>query len=156
MLEAHAYLQLPPNEFVVPESVEVAKCGGRTEVFKKDEQPAHAGSCRPGSGGSPGGASPTPTPKGPVFPTRVPGTPTPTATPEPTDEPQGPEESPVIFFYTVKTGDTLDSIAQKFGVSVISIVAYNDISQNDQLHAGDVLKIPLTGNVSFNQDVDDD
>lgn len=149
MLEAHAYLQLPPNDFVIPDSIEMKKCGGRTEVFKVGEQPTRPGSCQ----ATDPDASPTPTPKGPVFPTRGAGTPTPTPTPEPT--PGEPQESPVIFFYTVKTGDTLDSIAQKFGVSVISIVAYNDISQNDQLHAGDVLKIPLTGNVSFNQNVDE-
>lgn len=151
MLEAHAYLQLPPNDFVVPDSVETTKCGSRTEVFKAGEQPIHQGSCK---GDTDPDGTPTPTPKGPVFPTRGAGTPTPTPTPEPT--PEEPQESPVIFFYTVKTGDTLDSIAQKFGVSIISILAYNDISQNEQLHAGDVLKIPLTGNVSFNQGVEDD
>jgi membrane peptidoglycan carboxypeptidase len=147
MLEAHEYLQLPPKEFEVPETTDTAKCGGRTEVFKEDEDPA-SGACRPGGGsGDPSGsATPTPTPAGPVFPTRVPGTPTPTPTPEPTPEPtlEPTPEAPVIFYYTVKEGDTLESIAAKFGVSVESILAQNpDVKENRPIHPGDVLKIPL-------------
>jgi LysM repeat protein len=148
MLEAHAYLQLPPKEFEVPEETDTAKCGGRTEVFKEGEEPT-SGGCRPGRGsGDPSGSgTPTPTPAGPVFPTRVPGTPTPTptaeATPEPTPEPP-PEEPPVVFFYTVKEGDTLEGIAAKFGVTLDAILDLNpELKENKPIQPGDVLKIPL-------------
>lgn len=148
MLEAHEYLQVPPAEFTVPESIATTRCGGRTEVFREGETPSKPGACRApqaGGGGTPGASSPTPTPRGPVFPTRILGTPTPAPTPAPTPTPE-PEEVE-IFFYTVKVGDTLESIAQKFGISVIAIIAYNDVTENEQLHAGDVLQIPLTGDV---------
>lgn len=151
MLRAHEYYALPPSEFTAPESVATSPCGGRTEVFKEGQAPSKPGACKaPSGGGGPAPTgSPTPTPRGPVFPTRVFGTPTPTPTPEPTPAP--PEESPIIFFYTVKTGDTLDGIAQKFGVSVLDIIAYNDVDEDEQLHSGDVLKIPLSGNVDINE-----
>lgn len=44
--------------------------------------------------------------------------------------------------YTVKTGDTLSSIAAKYGVTVASIVKENDISASATLFAGQVLNIP--------------
>jgi membrane peptidoglycan carboxypeptidase len=147
MQEAHAYLSLPPKEFTVPEGVAMSKCGARTEVFKEGQDVSKPGACKSpvAGGGTPApSGSPTPTPKGPVFPTRVLGTPTPTPTPEPTT----PGE-PVIFFYTVKVGDTLESIAQKFGVGIIDIIAYNDIEEDEQLHAGDVLRIPLPGDTDI-------
>lgn len=140
MLEAHAYLQLPPKDFTVPDTIITAPCSGRTEVFKEGEQPSKPGACKaPKPGETPGTGSPTPTPRGPIFPTRVFETPTPTPTPEPDAGP-----SPTIFFYTIKAGDTLESIAQKFGVSVEDILAYNnDLSEEAPLLEGVVIRIPL-------------
>ena len=49
--------------------------------------------------------------------------------------------------YTVKTGDTLSSIAAKFGVTVASIVKENGISASDTLLAGQTLYIPGASSV---------
>ena len=44
--------------------------------------------------------------------------------------------------YTVKSGDTLVGIAQKFGVSMMTVWWANDLKSKDQLHVGQVLRIP--------------
>ncbi len=44
--------------------------------------------------------------------------------------------------YTVKGGDTLSLIAEEFGVSVETVMWANDLSDNDYIKPGDVLKIP--------------
>ncbi|MFS0673396.1 LysM peptidoglycan-binding domain-containing protein [Ornithinibacillus sp. 179-J 7C1 HS] len=45
-------------------------------------------------------------------------------------------------FYTVQSGDTLSTIANRFGVSIASIVAANNLSNPDQLFIGMQLSIP--------------
>src|SRR5437879_13058075 len=54
MIEAHAYLQLPPRPFEKPDDVVISSCGGREEVFKVDQPATKPGACkspaRPGSG----------------------------------------------------------------------------------------------------------
>jgi len=52
--------------------------------------------------------------------------------------------------YTVKSGDTLSSIAAKYGVTVASIVKENDISASATLYAGQTLHIP--GATSVHED----
>lgn len=52
--------------------------------------------------------------------------------------------------YTVKTGDTLSSIASRYGVTVASIVKANDISASTTLFAGQLLNIP--GATSIEED----
>ncbi len=52
--------------------------------------------------------------------------------------------------YTVKTGDTLSSIAARYGVTVSSIVKENDISASSTLFAGQILYIP--GATSVHED----
>lgn len=52
--------------------------------------------------------------------------------------------------YTVKSGDTLSSIAAKYGVTVASIVKENDISASSTLFAGQILYIP--GATSVHED----
>ena len=52
--------------------------------------------------------------------------------------------------YTVKSGDTLSSIAAKYGVTVASIVKENDISASATLYAGQTLYIP--GATSVHED----
>lgn len=47
-------------------------------------------------------------------------------------------------YYTVKGGDNLINIAQKFNVSVEQIVRENNIQNKDIIHSGTVLKIPQT------------
>lgn len=146
MTEAHAYLQLPPREFAKPDDIVTSACGGRDEIFKADQVPSKPGACRaPAPRGSPG-ASSTPKPPKPSFPAR--NTPTPTPTPEPTATPTlSPEpgtETPVIFYYTVKPGDTLESIAAKFGTTADAILQFNDgIDPDVALDPGTVLAIPV-------------
>lgn len=65
--------------------------------------------------------------------TLVPATPTsaPTATPVPPVE------------YTIVAGDTCGGIAQKFGVGLNELLAFNGIDENCLIRAGDTLKIPV-------------
>jgi membrane-bound lytic murein transglycosylase D len=46
--------------------------------------------------------------------------------------------------HTVKRGDTLASVAKKYGVSVTQLAAANDMSPKKALQAGQVLMIPLS------------
>ena len=102
MARAHEYLEIPKSDFEVPDTIVSAKCGGRTEVFVKDVQPAKPGTCRaPKSTDADG--KPTATPKVPRFAPRTTPTPAPepepaataTPTPEPEVTPDGePEPTP--------------------------------------------------------------
>jgi len=46
------------------------------------------------------------------------------------------------FPYTIRSGDTLGSIAEEFGVEVAQLARLNRISEDTELMAGDTLKIP--------------
>ncbi|MFN3978496.1 MAG: LysM peptidoglycan-binding domain-containing protein [Sulfurihydrogenibium azorense] len=46
--------------------------------------------------------------------------------------------------YTVKKGDTLETIAKKYGITVKEIMDYNNM-KDEKIFAGDELKIPLKG-----------
>lgn len=150
MTEAHAYLQLPPRDFEKPADVVTSACSGRQEVFRVDQVPSKPGACRaPAPRGSPG-ASSTPRAPTPKFPARNTPTPTnttpePTPTPEPTaaPTPDPVTPTPVIFYYTVRPGDTLERIAAKFATTVDAIVELNDINPEDPIEPGMVLAIPL-------------
>ena len=50
----------------------------------------------------------------------------------------------MIFYYTVKPGDTLEEIAAKFGATVEAILQANDLELDDLIQPGDVLAIPVT------------
>lgn len=78
-------------------------------------------------------ATATPTPTGTVLPT---ATPTKTATPTAT-LPPGQQ-----IIYVVRTGDTLYSIARRFGVSVQAIMAANNIVNPNRIYIGQTLIIP--------------
>lgn len=54
----------------------------------------------------------------------------------------GQGEIPAGPVYIVQEGDNLSSIAQRFGVTVDELVAYNRLSNPDVLKAGDQLVIP--------------
>jgi len=82
---------------------------------------------------SPTSVLPTPTPT--ISPTSAPPTPTPTPSPTPGGE----------VIYIVQPGDTLSSIAQRFGTTVAAIVAANDIANPDLIWVGQRLIIPIGG-----------
>lgn len=74
-----------------------------------------------------------------TTPTTTPTTGTPTVTPVPGCSGTS---------YTVVFGDTLFSIARRFGVTVEAIMAANGISNPNIIYAGRVLCIPTTGGVT--------
>lgn len=100
-----------------------------------------------------GGAGTTPTPTATASPTASAqptpeatpqATPSPTAEPTPTPTPR-PTATPAPAFrnYTVKSGDTLYSIAKQFKVTIASIRALNpSVKDTNIIHVGQVLKIP--------------
>ena len=85
----------------------------------------------------------TDTPTATVTNTPLPPTTTPTITntPEPslTPTPEGPTT------YLVEAGDTLSSIADRFGVEVLVLMAFNGITDANQLFVNDELIIPIPG-----------
>jgi len=74
---------------------------------------------------------------GAAPPTVTPTTPAPTATPGPT-----PTPSPNQCVYVVKPGDTLYSIARRFGTTVSAIAQANNITNVNQIFVGQKLVIP--------------
>jgi LysM repeat protein len=93
-------------------------------------------------------AVPTATPEPPTATPEPPTPEPPTATPEPpTATPEPPTATPAPAEpqrYTVQPGDTLRSIAERFGVSVQAIIEANNLTpaQADNLRVGQVLVIP--------------
>jgi LysM repeat protein len=69
--------------------------------------------------------------------------PTPVPTTGPTAVPTAvPTPAPGGFTYTVQWGDTLYSIARRFGVTIDAIVRANGLANPNQIRAGQVLIIP--------------
>lgn len=111
-----------------------------------------------------GGTTPA-TPSGVVEETALPAveTATPSTPPSPAEapapaeavgpvEPQPPAAGPAVpmrpedlkeVAYTVKKGDTLFSIAKKFGVEAKKIADYNKLKSSSKLYLGQVLRIPI-------------
>jgi membrane peptidoglycan carboxypeptidase len=157
MNEAHKYLQIPPREFTIPDNVAFLSCAGRREVFKKDTPTVKSGACR-GPSGVPGGPTASPTPRGPVFPSRSETPPpepsitpppvaeTPVATEVPTPEATGP----TVSYYTTREGDTVSSVAAIFGIDPEDLAAANGISVDTPLTPGTVLVIPGGGGARAN------
>jgi len=88
----------------------------------------------------------TPSPRPTVSPTATPRpsatvSPTPTVTPRPTPTPTS--SAPVTVSYRVLAGDTLGSIARKFGVTVTALQTLNKISDPRLLQVGQLLRIPV-------------
>jgi len=88
----------------------------------------------------------TPSPRPTVSPTATPRpsatvSPTPTVTPRPTPTPAS--SAPVTVSYRVLAGDTLGSIARKFGVTVTALQTLNKISDPRLLQVGQLLRIPV-------------
>ena len=87
---------------------------------------------------------PTPTPQPTPVPTLVPTIPpTPIPTTEPPPEPTeaGPS-APAEQVYIVKRGDTLFSIARRYGVPLADLAAYNGIVNPNLIYPGQVIRIP--------------
>lgn len=49
---------------------------------------------------------------------------------------------PARALYQVQPGDTLSSIAQRFGVTLEALMEANGITDPDQIYAGQILRIP--------------
>lgn len=47
-------------------------------------------------------------------------------------------------YYSVQTGDTLQAIASKNGITVSDIMTYNSLTAESEIYRGQILKIPLT------------
>jgi len=62
----------------------------------------------------------------------------PTETPIPSDMPRG-----TILEYTVKTGDTIQSIVSRFNSTSDQIIALNKLEDANAIFAGQVLKVPV-------------
>jgi LysM repeat protein len=91
------------------------------------------------------GAVPTATPGGPggtsaTPPVLVEITPVNSPTPAPPSPTPGPVGAPVT--YKIQPGDSLSSIAQKFGVTVDDIVKANNIENPNEIYAGQEIIIP--------------
>lgn len=69
-------------------------------------------------------------------------TPAPSQTPEPLVAAETPLPSPTPFTYAVKSGDTISSIALKFGVSMDALQAANPEISPNTMSIGQVIKIP--------------
>jgi LysM repeat protein len=93
-------------------------------------------------------ASPTATPRPTASPSAEPTattTPAPSATTAPTPAPTAaptPPPPPPTTTYTVVQGDTLASIAQRFGTTVAAMQSANGIEDADEIVIGQVLVIP--------------
>jgi LysM repeat protein len=53
-----------------------------------------------------------------------------------------PSPTPTQLTYTVKSGDTLISIARRFSVTTTAIAQLNNITNANSIRVGQVLKIP--------------
>ena len=51
-------------------------------------------------------------------------------------------EKPVTKTHTVKSGDTLSSIAKKYGTTVDKLVALNNIKNKNLIYVGQIIKLP--------------
>src|SRR5690242_2820525 len=80
-----------------------------------------------------------------IAPSRSAAKPRPSAaSPESSDasQPAPPPKPHKYFPYTIRPGDTLGSIAQYFGVPVAQLAKLNHLHEDDELIAGDALKVP--------------
>ncbi|GIW19824.1 MAG: hypothetical protein KatS3mg065_0120 [Chloroflexota bacterium] len=55
---------------------------------------------------------------------------------------QVPDARDRIVLYRVQSGDTLTGIARRFGISMMTLWWANDLSSKDELHVGQILRIP--------------
>ena len=124
-----------------------------TSCFGEDEGAGESPTTTERTVAPPPATDPTTTTPGIVTPTTRPPVTSTTATPDPvtpttattvaTQPPDVGEDG--IVLYTVEPGDTLFSIAQRFGVTLDALTEANNISNPDVIFEGDTLTIPLAG-----------
>lgn len=71
----------------------------------------------------------------------------PTPTPSPIPSPS-PTFTPAPVYYTVRSGDTLFGIANRYGVSIDLLIEVNELTQPEKLQPGDRLLISRQETVS--------
>jgi nucleoid-associated protein YgaU len=83
-----------------------------------------------------------PAPSAPATPAPAPAPAAPVAAPADTNAPTAtaPEERPAT--YTIVKGDSLWSIAHKYGTTVVQLRKLNKLKKGALLHPGQVLQIP--------------
>jgi len=94
----------------------------------------------------PSPTAPSPTPTSSPTPTPSPtSAPSPTPIPSPTPSPSPSSTKPYITYtsYTVKSGDNLWNIAEKFGIPFSELLSTNNMKESTILNIGNVLKIPV-------------
>ena len=136
MTQASQYLKFPTDKFQKPDDVVLISCGGRQEVFKANTPTVKNGACR---GPSRSGPTASPSPRGPVFPTTASQSPTPvpTATPEEPATSQTPTpKPPQVYYYITREGDTVQSVARLFDVSVSDLARANGLTPDTPPGAG--------------------
>ena len=69
----------------------------------------------------------------------------PTSTPTVTSVPTQPNTPVPPTRYTVRSGDTLSTIAEKFDTTVERLQSFNGLGNSDELQVGQVLQIPTSG-----------
>ena len=98
---------------------------------------------------APAAPQPTQTPVPTVTetspPTQTHTPPPPTSTPTVTPVPTQPNTPVPPTKYTVRSGDTLSTIADKFSTTIEKIQAFNSLGNSDELQVGQVLQIPASG-----------
>jgi N-acetylmuramoyl-L-alanine amidase len=80
----------------------------------------------------------------PPVPPKVtpPADPKPPVDTTPTPPPTPPVSVPVNGSYVIKSGDTITTIAKKFGVTVAAVLAANNLTASSMIYAGRALIIP--------------
>ena len=92
---------------------------------------------------TPSGPAPAPTSPPEASPTPVPSTPSAPVV-LPTPAPSTPAPAEPTFTYVVGPGDTLFSIARRYGTTVEVLVDRNSLASADDIQVGQELKIPGT------------
>jgi len=101
--------------------------------------------------GTPSQPTATPTPTQTATPTATSTTPTPTGTPPtatPTPTPTPTLQPGQTVIYVVRSGDTLYSIARRYGTTVQAVAQINNISNPSRIYVGQQLLIPRGANVT--------
>lgn len=87
-------------------------------------------------------APPTPTPRPTALPTPEPTLPIVERTPVSGSPTSGPAPTLTLQVYQVQSGDNLNTIANRYGVSVQAIIEANNLTNPDRIMPGDQLIIP--------------
>lgn len=143
----------PSREGEIPEGADTSQPGAAQETPIAGETVVSAVTSLPQGTPARQEAQPTPVPG---LTTAEPLSPSATAAPsEPTAEPAAVEPTAAppaqtqtgdsdFVWYTVQSGDTLNSIAQEYGTTWSAIAEANDITDPSTIYAGQKLKIPTS------------